>query len=93
MSTKTVLNIKTDAKLKKRAQSVARDLGLPLGTVINRYLQEFVVEQRVVFERPEIPNAKTAKILRQAERDIKAGKNLISFKTAKEMDDYLLSLR
>ncbi len=92
MAAKAVLNVKTDAKLKKRAQSVARDLGLPLGTIVNRYLQSFVVEQRVVFERPEIPNAKTAKILRQAEKDIKAGKNLISFKTAKEMDDYLLSL-
>lgn len=76
MSTKTVLNIKTDAKLKKRAQTVARNLGLPLGTVINRYLQEFVIEQRVVFERPEIPNAKTAKILRQARKDIEAGRNM-----------------
>lgn len=73
MSTKTVLNIKTDAKLKKRAQIVARNLGLPLGTVINRYLQEFVVQQRVVFERPEIPNAKTAKILRQAHKDWEKG--------------------
>jgi hypothetical protein len=45
-----------------------------------------------VFERPEIPNAETAKILRQAERDIKAEKNLISFKNAEEMDKYLMSL-
>lgn len=89
---KAVLNVKTDAKLKKRAQQVAKDLGLPLGTVVNRYLQTFVLEQRVVFEKPEIPNAKTAKILRQAEKDIKADKNLISFKTTKEMDDYLLAL-
>ena len=70
---KAVLNVKTDAKLKKRAQQVASDLGLPLGTVINRYLQTFVIEQRVVFERPEIPNAKTAKILRQARKDWKEG--------------------
>lgn len=90
---KTMLAVKTDAKLKKKAQQVAKELGLPLGTVINRYLQNFIVEQRVVFERPEVPNAKTAKILRQAERDIKAGKNLISFNSGKEMDDYLLSLR
>ena len=92
MSTKTVLNVKTDVKLKKRAQQVALDLGLPLSTIINRYLQEFIIHQRVVFERPEVPNAKTAKILREAERDIKAGKNLLSFKSGKEMDAYLLSL-
>lgn len=89
---KTMLSVKTDAKLKKKAQRVARDLGLPLGTIINRYLKDFVAYQRIVFERPEIPNAETAKILRQAERDIKAGKNLISFKNAKEMDAYLMSL-
>ncbi len=87
-----MLNVKTDSKLKARAQGVARDLGLPLGTVINRYLQTFVLEQRVIFEKPEVPNAETVKILRQAERDIKTGKNLIAFKNAKEMDAYLLSM-
>ena len=55
---------------------MAYNLGLPLGTVVNRYLQKFVEEQSITFERPEIPNAERAKILRQAERDIKAGKNL-----------------
>ena len=87
-----MINIKTDSKLKAKAQGVARDLGLPLGTVINRYLQTFILEQRVVFEKPEVPNAETAKILRRAERDIKAGKNLIAFNNAKEMDTYLMSM-
>ena len=73
MSTKTMINIKTDSKLKAKAQKVARELGLPLGTIINRYLQTFVIDQRVIFERPEIPNAETAKILRQAQRDIESG--------------------
>ena len=76
MNAKTVLNVKTDVKLKKRAQRVAKELGLPLGTIINRYLQEFTIEQRVVFERPEVPNAKTAKILKQAHRDLLAGRNV-----------------
>lgn len=85
-----MINVKTDAKLKAKAQKVARDLGLPLGTIINRYLQMFVLEQKIVFERPEIPNAETARILRQAERDIKAGKNLSPvFTTGEEMDAWL----
>lgn len=89
---KTMLSVKTDAKLKKKAQQVARTLGLPLGTIVNRYLQKFVEEQSISFDRPEIPNAETARILRQAERDIKAGKNLLRFTTTKEMDEYLMSL-
>ena len=89
---KTMINIKTDVKLKKKAQQVAREFGLPLGTILNRYLQDLVLHQRVVFERPEIPNAETRRILDKALEDIKNGKNLISFKNAKEMDEYLLSL-
>ena len=89
---KTMLSVKTDAKLKKKAQEVARDLGLPLGTIINRYLKDFVAYQRVVFERPEIPNAETRKAIKEAMRDLETGKNMISFKSAKEMDEYLLSL-
>ncbi len=87
-----MINVKTDSALKAKAQKVARDIGLPLGTVINRYLQNFVVEQRVVFERPEIPNAETRKAIKETMRDVKTGKNMIAFKNAKEMDDYLLSL-
>ena len=68
-----MINVKTDAKLKKRAQEVARDLGLPLGTVINRYLQEFVIDQRVVFERPEVPNAETRKAIEKVRKDWEKG--------------------
>ena len=68
-----MINVKTDVKLKKKAQEVARDLGLPLGTIINRYLQEFVIEQRVVFQRPEIPNAETRKAIEQVRKDWKKG--------------------
>ena len=89
---KTMLSVKTDAKLKKKAQQVARDLGLPLGTVVNRYLQKFVEEQSISFDRPEIPNAETRKAIKEAMRDVKTGKNMIAFKSAKEMDEYLLSL-
>ena len=70
---KTMINVKTDEKLKKRAQRVARDLGLPLSTIINRYLREFVINQRVVFERPEIPNAETRKAIEKVRKDWENG--------------------
>ncbi len=81
MSTKTVINVKTDTKLKKRAQKVASDLGLPLGTIINRYLQVFTQEQRVVFERPEIPNKETRKAIEKARKDWETG-NMKAFSPA-----------
>lgn len=38
----TVLNVKIDPDLKKRAQSVAKELGLPISLVVAASLREFV---------------------------------------------------
>ena len=93
MST-TVINIKTDKNLKKDAQTLAKNFGLPLSTIVNTYLREFVREKRIVFSEPPMPNVKTRKILDQAIADIKAGKNLIGpFESAKEMDNFLDSIK
>lgn len=72
---KALLNIKVDPELKGRAQAVAEALGLPLGTVINRYLREFVHEKRVVFAMAPVPNKKTTALLKKLVRDAKLGKN------------------
>ena len=88
----TVINIKTDKNLKKDAQKLAKNFGLPLSTVVNTYLREFVREKRIVFSEPPTPNAKTRNILDRAIADIKAGKNLVGpFESAEEMDKYLRS--
>ena len=66
---KTLLNVKTDRKLKRDAQKVAQELGLPLGTIINAYLKELIREKRVVFSEPPAPNVRTQKLLRRIVRD------------------------
>jgi addiction module RelB/DinJ family antitoxin len=75
MSTKVLINIKTDIKLKKEAQEVSRELGLPLGTIINAYLRDFVRQKRVVFSVPFEPNQRTQKLLEKIQQDLKTGKN------------------
>lgn len=65
-----MLNIKTERKLKQRAQKVARGLGLPLGTIMNAYLREFVREKRIVFSIPPTPNVRTQKLLQDIREDI-----------------------
>jgi len=90
----TVINIKTDKNLKKNAQTLAKNFGLPLSAIVNIYLREFVREKRVVFSEPPMPNAKTRKILDKALKDIKQGKNLVGpFETAEEMDNFLDSIK
>ncbi|MDP2632095.1 MAG: hypothetical protein Q8P25_00025 [Candidatus Curtissbacteria bacterium] len=89
---KTILTIKTDKKVKQEAQEAARELGLPLGTIINAYLRELAREKRVVFSSPPTPNPQTQKLLRQIERDIKAKKNIIGPFSSEEAIKYLDTL-
>lgn len=69
------LNFKTDKKLKDEAKEVASDLGLPLGTIMNHYLKEFVRERKVIFANHPAPTKQVVKELRKISADIKAGRN------------------
>ncbi len=84
--------IKTKKDLKIKAQKLAKEMGLPLGTLVNNYLRSFVVERRVIFDAPFVPNKKTARAIDQARKDYKAGKNISGPFTAKEFVAHLKSL-
>ena len=59
VSMNTVLNVKIDPELKKRAQSVAKELGLPIRLVVAAGLREFVNTRSVTISdsprlKPEV---------------------------------------
>lgn len=86
----TTMLIKTKKDLKVQAQNLAKEMGLPLSTLVNNYLRSFVVDRQVVFNAP-MPNKKTQKIIDQARRDYQAGKFAGPF-TAPEFISHLKSL-
>jgi addiction module RelB/DinJ family antitoxin len=89
---KILLSIKTDKSVKEEAQKIAKILGLPLSTIINAYLKEFVREKsvRISLEpqiRPEVEN-----FLAKASRDYKNKKNISKkFVSSLEAIKYLRS--
>ena len=84
--------IKTNKVLKVKAQKLAKEMGLPLSTVVNNSLRNFIRERQVTFNAP-MPNKKTIRAIEEARRDIKAGKNLSGpFATASEAIAYLRKL-
>ena len=90
---KTMINIKTEKDIKIKAQKVAKELGLPLGTVLNAYLREFIRTKKASFSIPPQMTLRLEKLISRVEKDIKAGRNLSPvFTTAEEMDDYLDNL-
>lgn len=87
---KVLLNIKTDKEVKEEAVKIAAELGVPLSTVINAYLKEFVREKSIQISieprlRPEI-----GKLLEKASEDYRKIKNTSKkFSDAQEALEYL----
>lgn len=82
----TVINFKTDTKIKRGAQAVAKDLGFSLSSVLNAYLRNLIRTRKVEFSddvRLE-PTPYLKRILKQSEKDEKVGRVSPVFSSAKE---------
>ncbi len=92
MNTKTILNIKTDKKLKKAAQEMAEELGVPLSTAINAFLKQFVREKELVLSADRrTPTPYLQRILKEAEEEYARGKASGPF-SGKELIAHLKTL-
>ena len=83
---KTLINIKADADIKEIAVRTAKQMGVPLSTIMNAFLRQFVAEKSVTFSVPLRPTKWFPKILLETEKDCREGKNIEGpFHTAEEM--------
>lgn len=74
MNTQTILNVKTDKKLKEDAKRISSELGVPLGTVVNALLKQFVRDREITLSsNPLRPTPYLEKRLLEAEAEYKAG--------------------
>ncbi len=88
MST-TIINIKTDIKIKQQAQKVSADLGLSLSGAINAFLRQMIRDKKVYFSLDESnPSEDLLKALEEAKLDRKRRKHH-SFKNNREALDFL----
>lgn len=74
----TVMSVRTDRRLKEKAQKVAEELGFRLGTLINAFLRQLVKDKAVSFstgQREEL-SERAKKELREIDEDIRKGRNL-----------------
>lgn len=73
---KSIINIKTDVETKEQAQKLSKELGVPLSTIINVYLKQFVRTREFTFSLAYSMRPELEKIISEAETDIIANKNL-----------------
>jgi addiction module RelB/DinJ family antitoxin len=72
----TVLNVKLDKDLKKRAQEVAASLGLPMSIVVASSLRDFVRTQSITISNPPRLKPEVEADLLQISADAHRGKNV-----------------
>lgn len=74
MNTKTLLTIKTDKVIKEMAQSVAEEIGVPLSTVMNAFLKQFVRDKEVSFSASYNPSPYLREMIAISEKEFAEGK-------------------
>ena len=83
---KTVINIKVDKNVKEEAVKTAKQIGLPLSTVVNAFLKQFIAQQSVTFAVPLRPTKWLQAILSEAAKDSRESKNIARpFHSAEDM--------
>lgn len=88
---KTVLNLKIDKALKVQAQKTAEDFGIPLGTLMNAFLRQFVRTKEVNLDLAYQPTKYLADIIRESRAEYARGEVGEPF-TGEEFIKYLKKL-
>lgn len=77
--------IKTESETKEKAQKVAKELGLSLSAVVNRYLKLFIKTKQITFNpSEEEPSDYLIKLMKKAQKDRKEGKASPVFDNTKD---------
>jgi DNA-damage-inducible protein J len=85
----TVINIKTDVKIKKEAQKITADLGLSLSSAINGFLRQLIRDKSIAFTLNENnPSNYLISAINESKTERKNG-NFHSFKNNEKAISFL----
>lgn len=85
----SVINIKTDIKVKRQAQKVAAGLGLSLSGAINGFLRQLIRNQAVLFTlKEDAPSDYLISSIKESQTERKNG-NFHSFKNNQTAINFL----
>lgn len=81
----TTLMIKTNKKLRDEAKIVANELGIPLTTVMNSLLKQFVRERKFSVSAEPTPTKGKLALWNQISADMDRGRNIKSFNSVEAL--------
>ncbi len=89
---KTVINIKTDKKVKDEAKKIAEEMGLSLSAVINAQLKQLVRDEELRFSIAPKMTSYLEGVAKEAHDDYLKGKNISHiYKSVKDAVGHLRS--
>lgn len=80
----TVINIRTQATVKKSAQQIAEQLGLSLSALINGFLKHLIKTKKITFSLKEEPSEYLINTIKEAREERKTGKVSPTFTNAED---------
>lgn len=87
-----LLSIKTDEDTKRELKKFAAELGVSSTAFVNMVVKQALRDRRVVLGTNLQPTPYLEEIIKEAEADYKAGRNITATETDKETLDLLRSL-
>lgn len=86
----TMINIKTDKKVKEEAQKLAEELGFTLSSFVTASLKQFIRTRSVHFSAAHQMTPQLESVIAEVEEDVKKKKDISKpFTGGKDMDAYL----
>ena len=90
---KTMLNVKMDKEVKEGVQEFAREVGMPVSTIINAYLRQILRTRTLTISVPPKMTPYLERTIAAARRDYKQKKNLSPvLSTPEEVSRYFRAL-
>ena len=88
----TTLNVKIDTQTKQSLKDFANELGVPVSSLVNGSIRQMLRDRKVTFSTVLEPTPYLEKIMREADADLVADRDVSTFTTKEEALDHLRSL-
>lgn len=87
-----LLTIKTDPNTKKELKALAAEFGISITSLVNMLVKQTIRDRHITLNAALKPTPYLEKIIRQAEDDYKASRNITRVTNKAELEEYLRTL-
>lgn len=92
MSKTTTMNIRMDEDTRRRLKEFAEQVGIPATSLVNASIKQMLRNQSLELEVGLQPTPYLQKLIKEADADYAAGKNMTTIETQEELEAFFKSI-